>query len=256
MPLFSLIGGWIRFILEEKVKKFTEDDKIFGKHLQKFMTYQFFSKILMLLFFGGVYITALVELIDYSEETFGSAVIAVINIIFSALTILLSTIILICISCFNCYNHDTTNYDTNNNHTDNDNKGNDCIKHLDYHVTILIFMFLGYFFPYMVIGFIQNPIQSSFIYALFFALIILLSILQISYLLIAAIFKDVRNKKMLFFTILLGALAFPYLLIMLISLFTLGGFDDFSDLKNIILPLLTSSLVSLVGIGIYYIKKE
>ena len=253
MPLFSLIGGWIDYIIKKKLKEFTENDENLRKRLYKFIIYEFYSKTLVFGVIIFIFIAALMELTDYSKETFNSAAIAVVNIILSSLTTLITVIALIFLSILQCRYH-------NNDRDENSSmkqKLISLIKVLDFWITIMSFMFLGYFFPYMLIGFIQNPLQSSFIYISIFAAIILLSMIQIGWLLTvqSSSFLDGHIKKIAFvFTIFLAIVAFPYLLIMVITLFSFGGFDDFSDLKNVILPLLTSGLVSLLGIVVYYIK--
>ena len=255
MPLFSLIGGWIDFIIKKKLEKFTKNDENLGKRLHKFIFYEFYSKTLVFFVLIFIFIAALMELTDYSKETFNSVTIAVMNIILSSLMTSITVIALILLSIlrYRYYNDD------GDENCSIKERLISIIKVLDFFITIMSFMFLGYFFPYMLIGFIQNPLQSSFIYISIFAAIILLSTFQIGWLLTvqSSSFLDNKIKKTAFvFTIFLAIVALPYLLIMVITLFSFGGFDDFSDLKNVILPLLTSGLVSLLGIGAYYAKTQ
>ena len=252
MPLFGLLGGWVGLMMKLTVEKLTKNDERFGKHLNTFIMYEFYSKIvkiIVLIILIIVYILAVRELIKYTEETFNSSGIAVASIIFSSLTILLAILLLVCILCKCC----DCCVD------DDDDDDNSFHARINYFITVISFMFLGYFFPYMIIAFIEKPIQSVFIYAAIFLFVFLLKIFQIMWLLKVQIFKDNRRKKRILaflFTVFFATLALPYLFVVLIALFTLGNFDDFGDLKNIILPLFSSLIISLMGVGVYYIKKD
>ena len=256
MPLFGLLGGWVGLMIKLTVKKLTKNDERFGKHLNTFIIYELYSKIIVLMFLMIIYSLAVRELIKYTEETFNSSGIAVTSIIFSSITILLAIPLLVCILCKCC----DCCVDDDDDDDDDDNSLHARInKPLDYFITVISFMFLGYFFPYMIIAFIEKPIQSIFTYAAMFLFVFLLNILQIMWLLKVQIFKDNRRIKRIIafvFTVFFAALALPYLFMVLIVLFTLGNFDDFGDLKNIILPLFSSLIISLMGVGVYYIKKD
>ena len=80
------------------------------------------------------------------------------------------------------------------------------------------------------------------------------STLQISYLIFGLNrFNERRKNTALLCTVWLGMIAIPSNLF-LFAIFTLCSFDDFSDLKNVIAPLLTSGIISLIGIVLYCIK--
>ena len=256
MPLFGLLGGWIVLIIKKAIKKLSQRDKDTGKNFSAFIVYGFYSKIFVLILIIVIYILAIVELIKYSQETFNSITIGVVSVVLSSLTIAIAIPSLVCILC-KCY---FCTDDEDDDDDDDDDSLHACIsKPLDYFITVITFMYLGYFFPYMVIAFIENPIQSVFIYAGIFLLVILFYIIQIVWLLrVELLKKDISKKKIVafYFTVCLGILAFPYFLIVLIALFSLGSFDEFGDLKNIILPLFTSLIVSLMGVVAYYVKNN
>ena len=241
MPLFGLLGGWIVSIIEEAVEKFSKHDKDTKKHFHLFIVYGCGSRIIMLFFFVIFYILAMVKLIKYSQETFNSIAIGVVGIVFSSLTIAVAMPSLVYI----LWKHEW----------DNKDKSHYCIsKPFDYFITVITFMYLGYFFPYMVIAFIANPLKTVFTYAIFFFLVIFFYIIQIVWLLKAKMKISGKKKVAFAVTIFLGIPAIPYFLIALIAVFSLGSFNDFDDLKNITLPLISSLIVSLMGVAVYYIR--
>ena len=102
-----------------------------------------------------IFIYALVELTRYCDETYNSVSIAVFNIVLSTMMLSFTAIFLMCCSRFR---------GDDNNDDDNFMKCQTYTKSWDYVINILSFTLLGYFFPYMVISFIQDPLHSFFIY--------------------------------------------------------------------------------------------
>ena len=234
MPLFGILGAWVIAVIKKITKNYPDDDKNLKNHLKTFVRTGFFSKVLLLVLLVVLYIVTLVKLTHYSKITFNSVFISVTYILLSLFVIIFTTLTLICISCYGCC-------------SDADNLR----KSSDYFVTVMSFVLLGYFFPYMFISFIDNPLHSAFIYTILSVFIILINIPQIAWPFVVETFKEIEHKILFFFTIIFGALTFIYFLFILIALFTFASFTDFTDIKNIILPLFTTLIASLV---LYYFR--
>ena len=249
MPLFGMLGGWSSVAIKKIVKKYTEGHDEFKNLLSKFNVYEFYSRILLLVSIMIIYGAAMAQLHDYCEETFNSSAIATVHVVVFVITIVLTIPVVL---LFNCFDNDD----------DDDDEEDECnsrciLKFFNFFATIMIFTCLGYFFPYMVIAFIQDPLQSGFIYLVLFLSALILSLIQISWLITKApIVEGYVEKLMLTLTVFYTVVTLPYVLILLISLFTLASFADFDDLKNIILPLFTSFIASSIGIGIFCARKQ
>ena len=255
MPLFSLIGGWIIYITKKTVKELIEDNEDLQKYLHRFAIIEFYSKAFVFSFFALIFFLALRELTWYSEETFNSVTLAVVNIVLSLIMMIAIAFILVCSLCC-CGDEDNDDDDDNDDDFVINKTCQARTKSGDYFITIMSFTLTGYFFPYMVISFIQDPLHSCFVYIVILSLIILASICQLGWLVaVVGNFEDQRKKAAISCTVLLGIFAVPYLLFTIFAIFSLGSFEDFKDLKNIIVPLITSGIASLIGIGIYFIKK-
>ena len=247
MPLFGMLGGWISLAVKKIVKKYTKGYENYRSLLFRLNLYEFYSKIVILVFIMFFYISAMVQLDNYCEETFNSSAIAIVHIVIFVITILLTIPVVLLFNCFN--NDDDKDDDESNVHC--------MFQHCNFFATIMICICLGYFFPYMVIAFIQHPLQSGFAYIVLFLLTISLSLIQIFWLIAKApIIEGYAEKITLMSTVFLIVVALPYVLMLLITLFTLGSFSDFDDLKNIILPLFTSFIASSVGIGIFCARRQ
>ena len=229
------------------MKKLTKDYGDYEQHIRSAAACNFFTTFMVFAGFVIIFILALLELTRYSEETFNSVVTAVVNIVLSTLIILLIAIILMCLLCY-CGDKD-------DNNDDSCNKTCQTFKCLDYFITVMNFTFLGYFFPYMVISFIQDPLHSCFIFMIILSSIMLISIVQICFL-VLMIFEDCKKAIAMFFTVFLGIFAVPYLLVVISLVFSLGSFEDFKDLENFIIPLLTTGVTSLIGFVFYCNKKN
>ena len=247
MPLFGVLGGWISLAVKKIVKKYTEGYENYRSLLFRLNLYGFYSKIVILVFIMIIYILAMVQLDNYCEETFNSSAIAITHIVIFVITILLTIPSVLLFNCFN--NDDDEDDDESNVHC--------MLQHCNFFATLMICTCLGFFFPYMVIAFIQHPLQSGFAYIVLFLLTIPLSLIQILWLIAKApIIESYAKKITLMFTVYLIVVALPYVLMLLITLFTLGSFSDFDDLKNIVLPLFTSFIASSVGIGIFCARRQ
>ena len=116
---------------------------------------------------------------------------------------------------------------------------------------LLIFnvIYLGYFLPYMIIAFIDNPIHTIFVYIL---LLIFTAVLPLILFLVVGLkyyYSNEDNKEattVLSFT----GLSIGYYLVCLILLFTIGGFNNFKDLRNL-LWLLLGTILTAVARQVY-----
>ena len=260
MPLFCLLCIWGILLIKKIIKKhvYSIYKGSYKRVLSTISYLELYSKLSTLIFIIIVYGLAMAELLDYCEETFNSKAIAIVHIV-----VFIISIIFLATPCgllFYCIKYD---YDDDDDDDDEEEEEDECcsclclINSCNYFATIMIFTCLGYFSPYVVIAFIQDPLYSSFLYVALCLLIILVSFIPIIWLTIRSPFtKSYVTKFLLGSTVMFAILAMPYIFFMLISLFTLGSFSDFNDLKNIILPLLSSFIASSVGIAVVYTRKQ
>ena len=254
IPLFCLLCIWSILLIKKIIKKhvYSIYDGAYKSVLSTISYFELYSKLLTLFFIIIVYCLAMEELLDYCEETFNSKAIAIVHIV-----VFIISIIFLATPCGLLF------YCIKDNDDDDEEEEDKCCRCLclvdscNYFTTAMIFACLGYFSPYMVIAFIQDPLYSSFLYVTLCLLIILLSFIPIIWLTIRSPFTESYVTKFLLgSTVMLAIFAMPYIFFMLISLFTLGSFSDFNDLKNIILPLLSSFIASSVGIAVIYTRKQ
>ena len=247
IPLFGLLYVWSITIAKNVLVKLTDQHEDYTALLTIFNYHEFYSKLVIFMFIVGVYIAAMVELSRYSEETFNSSAVAIIHIIFFILTILVTLLSFIFGStkcCLNCKNKQSSVYFC-------------VIDRLNYFTTIAIFLCLGYFFPYIIIALIQDPLNSGFTYVVIIVIVVLISIPQLTWLIKKLpIAKGYSRRIVLLLTLPLVMTSVLYFLLMLITVFTLGSFADFDDLKNIVLPLFTSLIVSVIGVSVVCLKKQ
>ena len=260
LPFFNLLSGWSILALKRIVWKYTEHNKRYKILLSQSNYCEFFTKVLVFCGILYTYIIAMIKLHEYCIETFNSGTITFLHVI---IFVIVTIIVIPCTIKFNDIDNDGVDDDHGDNHNhDDDDEENRCdyqciLKYCNCFTTVMISTCLGYFFPYMIIALILNPLQSGFIYVTIFVFVVLLSLLEIHWLIFhASVTESFTRKCLLFSTFFFTVFAVQFILMLLIALFTLGSFSDFDDLKNIILPLFTSLIASLVGIGIFYIKKQ
>ena len=117
---------------------------------------------------------------------------------------------------------------------------------------VLNFVYMAYFFPYMFLSLIDNPMQTVFVYAL---LVIAAAFI---FLLILAAFStpfvfnaEERSQCFRSYAISCSSVFLVYLLACVILLLNLGGFSNFAELRTLFWPI-TGGI--LVAVGAYYLK--
>lgn len=114
-----------------------------------------------------------------------------------------------------------------------------------------VILYLGYFLPYMIIAFIDNPIHTIFVYIL---LLIFIAVLPLIVFLVVGLkyyYSSEDNKEATIVLNFMG-LSIGYYLVCLILLFTIGGFNNFKDLQNL-LWILLGTILTAVARQIYVI---
>ena len=115
----------------------------------------------------------------------------------------------------------------------------------------------------MLIAFIDNPIQTVFIYVLLVMCIVIVFVYfySVYYIFAAFLFRDRSQQTTIscctsFLPILLlnynGSL-FMYLIITVILLLNIGGFDNFGELKKLSWPIATAAVLAIGG---YFLKPK
>ena len=118
---------------------------------------------------------------------------------------------------------------------------------------IMNLVYLAYFFPYMLLAFIDNPMQALFVYilqviAVAFFLLLFVSLSSIRYILKS---KE-RSKYSILYVAFFSSFYLVYLFICIILLLTLGGFNNFEELRTLFWPITGVIILAVVG---YYFKK-
>lgn len=108
---------------------------------------------------------------------------------------------------------------------------------------ILNTIYLCYFLPYMIIAFIDNPIHTIFVYIL---LTIFAAVLPLMIFLGAGLryYYSNRDNKGAATVFSFMGLSIGYYLSCLILLFTIGGFNNFKDLRNLFWIVLGTALTA------------
>lgn len=120
---------------------------------------------------------------------------------------------------------------------------------------LLVFniIYFGYFLPYMIIAFIDNPLQTIFVYIVLLIFITLFPLILFVASGLKYYFqhfckgKDENKGKAIGFLFGFIALSLSYYLNCLILLFTIGGFNNFKDLRNLFWLILGTVLTALGG---------
>ena len=118
---------------------------------------------------------------------------------------------------------------------------------------VLNFVYMAYFFPYMFLSFIDNPMQTVFIYALLviaaaFILLLLFSFTSARYILNA----EKRSQYYRSYAISCSSLYLIYFFVCVLLLLNLGGYNSFAELRTLFWPI-TGGI--LVAVGLYYFKE-
>ena len=118
---------------------------------------------------------------------------------------------------------------------------------------IMNLLYLAYFFPYMFLAFIDNPMQALFVYvlqviAVAFILLLIVTLSSLRYILKS---KE-RSKYNISYVAFSGSFYLVYLVICIIFLLTLGGFNNFEELRTLFWPI-TGAII--LAVGGYYFKK-
>ena len=124
-------------------------------------------------------------------------------------------------------------------------------------------VYLVYFLPYMIIAFVDNPYQAIFVYAILlifvlaFVLIIFLLMLGMAALCTRFLKFHVRfsknnsndDKKFVVLILAFMGISIPgcYYLVCLVLLFTIGGFNNFRDLQNLLWLVLGALIAAVAG---------
>lgn len=111
---------------------------------------------------------------------------------------------------------------------------------------LLNIIYLGsFFFPYMLLAFIQDPLQTMFLYLVIAVLIISAYLLCVSFSKITGIFCKPKTALIIYITFSLAA-SIIFLVVVMLFILTLGSFNDFEEAQNLLVPL----LVAMFGIFI------
>jgi len=111
-------------------------------------------------------------------------------------------------------------------------------------IVINITYLVSLFMPFMILAFINDPLQATFTY------IIVLIFAACGYFLCLAIHAVVYSEvgKTLFIIITLGVFSIVYFFTILLYILSLGSFSDYEELRNLIFPLL-------IGLFTYFVFK-
>ena len=126
---------------------------------------------------------------------------------------------------------------------------------------ILNIIYLGYFLPYMIIAFVDNPLHAIFVYIL---LLIFIAFVPLMLFIVAAVILHFRLKdpddedKTFAMTFGMMGITFTggYYLACLVFLFTIGGFNNFKDLRNLLWLVLGTILTAFAGHTLKIMKER
>ena len=121
---------------------------------------------------------------------------------------------------------------------------------------ILNFVYIGcYFFPYMLLAFITYPLQTCFIYFLEVCFGACAYLLWYSLFSFALSDKRLAGLKILL-TIWGAVFAIIYFLVAIVYILTLGHFDDFEEIQNLLVPLVIAVFTLFVFKPVHAFAKE
>ena len=173
----------------------------------------------------GFHICALIHHYHYDNEIFYSRTTSVINILLSIICFSL-----ICITGLSSY----------------------CIHHakdkiLQLHIVaflIMNIMYLGTFFvPYILLAFIHNPLQTIFYYLVIAILVVSAYLLCVPFSKLVPGFhthRDFCTSAVFFYVTFSLALSVIFLVMVMFFILTLGSFNDFEEVQNLLVPLLVA----------------
>ena len=104
----------------------------------------------------------------------------------------------------------------------------------------------SYFMPYMILAFINDPLQASFTYVSVFIVICLFYIVLVSLMNGFMYYIFSQNTRMYVFPVLLAYFSFSYCFVALLSVLSVGSFNDYKQIQTILLPLLIAAFTYLV----------
>ena len=142
--------------------------------------------------------------------------------------------------------------------SDDDEDAYECLGAFLQHSIGAFLVYLGfYFLPYMILAFINDPIQTTFIYMIAASFILCVYLLTYSsFFYVILLFEDYVDKdnkckeimiRSSYATFALGSgLSIAYFLIILIFVITLGNFHNFHAVENLTLPIIIALITLFV----------
>ena len=128
---------------------------------------------------------------------------------------------------------------------------------------LLIFniIYLGYFLPYMIIAFVDNPLQAVFVYILLLIFIAFVPLMFFGVAVGISYFRrkdseDEDNNFAISFVMMGITITGSYYLVCLVSLFTIGGFNNFKDLQNLLWLILGTIFTIFAGHILQIVKEK
>lgn len=119
---------------------------------------------------------------------------------------------------------------------------------------ILNFIYLAYFLPYMLIAFIDNPVQATFVYVLLVILIVIVFVVLFGFSGKLVYIRD-KVKKHNLYCILgtnFATISLVYFLICAILILNFGGFNNFTELRSLLWPVAGAVIIAA---GAYFAKR-